>query len=162
VRNSAPGSLGKALPFGVGAVSGGVGSFTFGRDVVKAAHIAFPEPPADFPPLLADFQKPEPKPAEPSRAVVALQAAAGGVANFGEDVWGTATKASEVFRSVDLDGDGIPDEARAFTAVRGAGSAFKGAAAGAAGAVGGVFRRKRDRGIADEASDEPAKDPAES
>ncbi|WP_447925138.1 hypothetical protein [Georgenia muralis] len=156
------GTLGKTVPFGVGAVIGGVGSFTFGRDVVKAARAAFPEPPADFPAVLADFQKPEPMPAEPSRAVTALQAAAGGVANFGEDIWGTATRATEVFRSVDLDGDGIPDEARALTAVKGAGSAVKGAAAGAAGAVGGVFRRRRDRaGAADDAPQVPAEDSTE-
>jgi len=157
------GTLGKAIPFGIGAVIGGVGSFTFGRDVVKAARVAFPEPPVDFPAVLAEFQKPEPKPAEPSRAVAALQAAAGGVADFGEDVWDTATKATEVFRSVDLDGDGIPDEARALTAVKGAGSAIKDAAVGAAGAVGAVFRRKRDGGeAADDAPEEPAEDSAES
>ncbi|WP_043501830.1 hypothetical protein [Georgenia sp. SUBG003] len=157
------GSLGKALPFGVGAVIGGVGSFTFGRDVVKAAHVAFPEPPADFPASLADFQKAEPKSAEPSRAVAALQAAAGGAAEFGGDIWNTATRATEVFRSVDLDGDGIPDEARALTAVKDAGSAIKGAATGAAGAVGGVFRRKRNRAeVADDTPNEPAEAPAES
>src|SRR5450830_272977 len=155
------GTLGKAIPFGIGAVIGGVGSFTFGRDVVKAARVAFPEPPVDFPAVLAEFQKPEP--AGPSRAVAALQAAAGGVADFGEDVWDTATKATEVFRSVDLDGDGIPDEARALTAVKGAGSAIKDAAVGAAGAVGAVFRRKRDGGeAADDAPEEPAEDSAES
>jgi hypothetical protein len=149
------GVLGKAIPFGVGAVIGGVGSFTFGRDVVKAARVAFPEPPVDFPAVLADFERPESTSAEPSRAVAALQAAAGGVSDFGEEAWGTATRAAQVFRSVDLDGDGIPDEARALTTVKGAGSAVKGAAAGAAGAVGAAFRRKRDRAeVADGAGEE--------
>jgi hypothetical protein len=35
------GTLGKAVPFGIGAVVGGVGSFFFGRDVVKAARRRF-------------------------------------------------------------------------------------------------------------------------
>lgn len=136
-------TLGKAVPFGVGAVIGGVGSFTFGRDVVKAARVAFPDPPAQFPAALVEFEKAAPAEAEPSRAMAALEAAKTNVADFGDEIWGAATRATEVFRSVDLDGDGIPDEARALTAVKGAGSAIKGAATGAAGAVSGVFRRKR-------------------
>lgn len=156
-------TLGKAVPFGIGAVIGGVGSFTFGRDVVKAARVAFSEPPVDFPAVLAEFQRPEPEPAELSRAVAALQAAAGGVADFGEDVWDTATKATGVFRSVDLDGDGIPDEARALTAVKGAGFAIKGAAVGAAGAAGAMFRRRRDSAESTaEAAEESAEDSARS
>jgi hypothetical protein len=144
------GTLGKAVPFGVGALIGGVGSFTFGRDVVKSARVAFPDTPTAFPAALAEFEKPASESVGPSRAAAALQSAADSVSDFGEDVWGTVTRATDVFRSVDLDGDGIPDEARALTAVKGAGSAVKGAgsavkgaAAGAAGAVGSVFRRKR-------------------
>ncbi len=157
------GTLGKAIPFGVGAVIGGVGSFTFGRDVVKAARVAFPQPPVGFPAVLAEFQRPAPEPAEPSRAVAALHAAAGGVVDFGEDVWASVTKATEVFRSVDLDGDGIPDEARALTAVRGAGFAIKGAAVGAAGAVGAALRRKGDdEKAAGDAPHEPVDSPASS
>lgn len=142
------GTLGKAAPFGVGALIGGVGSFTFGRDVVKAARIAFPEPVAAFPATLVEFEKPEKAPAEPSHAVVALQSAAGNVSDFGEEVWGTVSRATEAFRSVDLDGDGVPDEARALTAVKGAGAAVRGAAVGAAGSVGAALRRKRGRGEA--------------
>lgn len=137
------GTLGKAVPFGVGALIGGVGSFTFGRDVVKSARLAFSEPLTEFPHALAEFEKSELEPAGPSRAATALQGAAESGSDFGEDVWGAVTRATEMFRSVDLDGDGIPDEARALTAVKGAGSAVKGAAAGAAGAVGSVIRRKR-------------------
>ena len=153
LKNSAKlgaGTLGKAVPFGVGALIGGVGSFTFGRDVVKSARVAFPDTPTEFPAALAEFEKPESEPVGPSRAAAALQSAADSVSDFGEDVWGSVTRATDVFRSVDLDGDGVPDEARALTAVKGAGSAVKGAglavkgaAAGAAGAVGSVFRRKR-------------------
>lgn len=125
------GTLGKAIPFGVGAVIGGVGSFTFGRDVVKSSRMAFTEKPDVFPDWLQEYEKPERNP-EPSRAALALEAAAGNVKDFGEGVWGKVSAATEAFRSVDLDGDGIPDEARALTAVKRAGGAFAGTASKAA------------------------------
>lgn len=118
------GAVGKAIPFGVGAVIGGVGSFTFGRDVVKAARMAFPESPTDFPDWLEDYEKPTD--AEPSRAQLAFDSAAGNVKDFGESVWDVLSTATEAFRSVDLDGDGIPDEARALTAVKRAGAGVAG------------------------------------
>lgn len=124
-------TIGKAIPFGVGAVIGGVGSFTFGRDVVKASRLAFPETPLDFPEWLGDYEK-RAKEGEPSRASVALESAASSVKDFGENVWGKFSSATEAFRSVDLDGDGIPDEARALTAVKRAGSAVAGTATRAA------------------------------
>lgn len=125
------GTLGKAIPFGVGAVIGGVGSFTFGRDVVKASRLAFPVQPDDFPTWLGDYEKPERVP-EPSRASVALDAAAANAKDFGENVWGKVSAATEAFRSVDLDGDGIPDEARALTAIKRAGRGVAGTAGKAA------------------------------
>lgn len=115
------GTVGKAIPFGVGAVIGGVGSFTFGRDVVKASRLAFPETPGEFPDWLLDYQKPA-REAEPSRAALALESAAGNAKDFSESVWGRVSAATEAFRPVDLDGDGIPDEARALTAMKRAGS----------------------------------------
>lgn len=144
-------TVGKVLPFGVGAVLGGVGSFTFGQDVVKASRLAFTEAPKEFPVALADFERSAPgsETSERLRAVVALQSAAGGAAEFGSDLWGKVAKATDVFRSVDLDGDGIPDEARALTAAKNASSAVKGAAVGA---VVGVFRRKH--GGSDESPEE--------
>ena len=151
------GTLGKAIPFGFGAVVGGVGSFTFGRDVVKAARLAFPMPPTDFPEALLDFQKPEPEIVEPSRAVKALQSAADNVSDFGEAVWDKATDVVDVFRSVDIDGDGVPDEARALTAAKRARSAITGAAVGSVGAVGSLFKRKGD----DNAAEKPEPDPGD-
>lgn len=56
----------------------------------------------------------------------------------------TFDRATDAFRSVDLDGDGIPDKPRAQSAVEDAGAAIKGATAGAAEAVGSIFRRRRD------------------
>ena len=137
-------TLGKAIPFGLGAVIGGVGSFTFGRDVVKAAHLAFPTPPTKFPEALLDFRKADVGILERSRAARALQSAGGHLADFGEGVWDKATDAAAYFRSVDLNGDGVRNEARALTATKRAGSAIKGAAVGTAGAVGSRLRRKRN------------------
>lgn len=130
------GTLGKAVPFGIGAVIGGVGSFYFGKDVVKAGRVAFPEVPTDFPDWLEEYDQPPREPAEPSRALIALEAAKNNVKDFGADVWDKVGAAADVFRSVDLDGDGVPDEARALTATKAAGSAT----AGAAKAVGGKAR----------------------
>ena len=48
-----------------------------------------------------------------------------------------------VFRSVDLDGDGIPDPPQALTALTSAGSAMRGAATGAVGAVGSLIKKNR-------------------
>ena len=131
------------IPFGVGAVVGGVGSFFFGRDVVKSARVAFTEPPTAFPEWLIDFAKPEREPAEPSRAAVALQAAAGNVMDFSADVWDKVGKAADVFRSVDLDGDGNPDEAQALTAAKGVGKALAGGAGAVGGAASSLFKRKK-------------------
>lgn len=55
----------------------------------------------------------------------------------------TFDRATEVFRAVDIDGDGGPDQPRAAAAAEQAGAAIKGAAAGVAGAVGNLFQRKR-------------------
>lgn len=53
------------------------------------------------------------------------------------------SKATEAFRAVDIDGDGIPDKPRAAAAAEEAGAALKDAAAGVAGAFGTLFQRKR-------------------
>lgn len=140
------GTLGKTVPFGLGAAIGGIGSFTFGRDVVKAARLAFPETPAEFPESLLNFEASDSEKdaagSASTRAVAAFVAAKGSVADFGQSVWDKTTDAASVFRSVDLDGDGIPDEARAVTAAKRAGSGIKSAAVGSAGAVGSLFKRK--------------------
>jgi hypothetical protein len=71
-----------------------------------------------------------------------MASAAGGAtaaARFGSS---TLDRATEAFRSVDIDGDGIPDRPRAATAAEEAGAAFKEAAGGIAGAFGTLFGRK--------------------
>lgn len=134
------GVVGKAIPFGVGAVIGGVGSFTFGRDVVKAARIAFPAAPTEFAEWFLDYEKPPRENVEPSRAAAAFGVAASSAKDFGEAVWGKMGVAADAFRSIDLDGDGIPDEARALTAAKRAGSAVAGTATSIGGKTADVFR----------------------
>lgn len=66
-------------------------------------------------------------------------------------------QASEAFRAVDSDGDGVIERPRAKVAAEEAGEALKGAAAGVSGAFGTLF--KRDRRRSEEASgedDQPA------
>ena len=74
---------------------------------------------------------------------IALVSAAEGVNAAGRIGLKTFDRASEPFRSVDLDGDGIPDQARAAAAAETAGAAVKGAASNVAGAVGSMLRRSR-------------------
>lgn len=100
--------------------------------------------------------------AEPNRALAALEDAAkatgtwiadaastvgGGVATgaaaVGTGVSTAAGTVSRPFRSVDIDGDGIPDEAQALTAVKGVGTALAGAAGAAGGRVASLFRSKK-------------------
>jgi hypothetical protein len=80
----------------------------------------------------------------------ALEAGARGVDAAGRFGSATFTRAIEMFRPVDVDGDGVPDKPRALTAVEDAGSQIKGVAGEAAGAFGSMFRRKRDRSDAPE------------
>lgn len=115
-----------AVEYGVGAVVGGVTRFVFGRDVVDASHSAFADPPPSFPSYLDVPPKLAKEDAEPNQALVALQGAAkslsAGVgaraAAVGASVSGAAGATTRFFRSVDLDGDGVPDEPQALTAVK--------------------------------------------
>ncbi len=53
-------------------------------------------------------------------------------------------RATEVFRAVDIDGDGIPDQPRAAAAAEQTGAAIKEMAAGVAGRVGSLFKRRSE------------------
>jgi hypothetical protein len=143
VRAALSGKQQAAVEYGVGAVMGGVTRFVFGRDVVDAARAAFAEAPDAFPDYLDVLANHEGGDDEPNRAFEAFEGAAKAVgagvsSGAGAVGMGVATAAGAVsrpFRSVDLDGDGIPDEAQALTVVKGVGSALS----GAAGAVGNAF-----------------------
>jgi len=147
----------RLMPGGIGMVLGGIGGYTAGNDVVTAARQAFGALPDTLPawlePIDADGDGiPDPSAFETNmrgalgKFVEGSNAGAAGITNaanaVGSGVAIAATNVSRQFRSVDLDGDGIPDEARALTAAKSAGSAIKGGAAGAVGAVGSLFKRK--------------------
>lgn len=144
VRDSLSGKQQAAVEYGVGAVAGGITRFVFGRDVIAASREAFAAPPEAFPARLtiptkstSDVDESE---EEPNRALAALEEAA---KTTGGWVVGTAGKATRPFRSVDLDGDGIPDEAQALTAVKSIGGSISGAAGKAGSTVAGLFAPKK-------------------
>ncbi|MDY0912864.1 hypothetical protein [Rathayibacter festucae] len=153
VRDTLSGKQQAAVDYGVGALSGGIARFVFGREVINASRTAFAEAPEEFPARLALSVKidGEDDP-EQNRALAALEDAAkstgtwvaGTAGAVGDGVATAAGAVSRPFRSVDLDGDGIPDEAQALTAVKGAASAVAGAADAVGGKVAGLFKRKRD------------------
>lgn len=172
VREGLTGKQQSAIEYGVGTVVGGVARFVFGRQVIEASRSAFAAPPEAFPNRLALTLKTkaadEADDAEVNRVLASMResarstgdwiaGAAGtvgsgvskGTVAVGTGVATAADKATRHFRSVDLDGDGIPDEARALTVVKGAGNSI----AGAAGAVGGkasaLFKSRKPRPDAD-------------
>jgi hypothetical protein len=75
----------------------------------------------------------------------ALASASGGVSAAGRVGAGTFDRATEAFRAVDIDGDGIPDRPRAVVAAESASAAVKGAASGVTGAIGSMLSRKTDK-----------------
>lgn len=140
-----------AIEYGVGAIVGGATRFTFGRDVVKSARDAFAEPPTEFPDHLRVTIEVNEADDAPNRALAALEDAGratgtwitGTASAVGSTVASGAANVSRPFRSVDLDGDGIPDEAQALTAVKNVGGAISGAAGAVSGSVAGLFKRKK-------------------
>jgi hypothetical protein len=155
-----------AIEYGVGALAGGVTRFVFGRDVIEAARAAFADAPDVFPAHLTVHVKAKPDAndpeAESNRALTALEEAATATGNWIADTastvgggvaasavavgTGAATAADTVtrpFRSVDIDGDGIPDEPQALTAVKGVGGAIAGAADAVGESVAGLFKLKK-------------------
>lgn len=166
VRENLSGKQQATIEYGVGALAGGVARFVFGRDVIEAARTAFADAPETFPAHLAINAKDEldtdDGDVEQNRALAAMEDAAkstgnwiagtagavgGGVASGAVAVGaGVATAAGTVlrpFRSVDIDGDGIPDEPQAFSAVKSVGGAISGKAGSVGGSVAGVFKRKK-------------------
>jgi uncharacterized protein (DUF697 family) len=166
VRLNLTGKQQAAIEYGVGALAGGVTRFLFGREVVDAARVAFADPPDDFPAHLTVAVKAKPEEddaeAEPNRALAALEDAAKATGNWISDTAkaagsGVATAAGAVarpFRSVDLDGDGIPDAPQALTAVKGMGEAIAGAASAAGGAAASLLKTKK-RGRHAAGADQP-------
>lgn len=71
----------------------------------------------------------------------------------------TVDRATEAFREVDIDGDGIPDRPRAAVAAEEANEALKNATAGVAGAFGTLFQRKKERPATDESTNDGDTEP---
>jgi hypothetical protein len=154
IRGELNGRRQAAIDYGVGALVGGITRFVFGREVVNAAHSAFSDAPDTFPAYLDVPARPEKADNEPNRALEALQDAAKAVgagvstgrAAVGTGVASAADVVTRPFRSVDLDGDGVPDEPRALTAVKGVGGAIAGAADAVGDGVSGLLKpRKRGK-----------------
>ncbi|MEV6373614.1 hypothetical protein [Micromonospora musae] len=155
VRQNLNGKQQAAIEYGVGALAGGVTRFLFGREVVDAARVAFADAPDDFPAHLALPSKAKPEDddvqAEPNRALAALEEAAKATGNWisdaanaaGAGVAAAAGAVARPFKSVDLDGDGIPDAPQAVTAVKGVGGAIAGAAGTVGGAAASLFKTKK-------------------
>lgn len=152
IREGMTGKQRATVEYGVGAVTGGVARFVFGRDVVKSSRTAFPEAPETFPEHLtisADTDSEDA--ASESHALAALEEAArstgswvsGAAGAVGTGVSGAASTATRVFRRVDLDGDGVPDEAQALTAAKQVGGRVAGAADAVGGKVVGLFRSRK-------------------
>jgi hypothetical protein len=140
-----------AVEYGVGALVGGITRFVFGREVVDAAQSAFPDAPDTFPAYLEVPAKPEKRDNEPNRALEALEDAAKavgagvstGAVAAGTGVASAAHVVTRPFRSVDLDGDGVPDEPQALTAMKDVGGAIAGAAGVAGDSVSGLLKPKK-------------------
>lgn len=166
VRENLSGKQQATIEYGVGALAGGVTRFVFGRDVIVAARAAFADAPDEFPAHLAINATTKPDTddgeAESNRALAALEDAAkmtgnwisgtassvgGGVATgavaVGAGVASAAGTVTRQFRSVDIDGDGIPDEPQALTKVKGIGGAIAGTAGSVGGSVAGLFKSKK-------------------
>lgn len=165
VRENLSGKQQATIEYGVGALAGGVTRFVFGRDVIVAARAAFADAPNTFPEHLAVDMKDSAdadRDVEQNRALAAMEDAAkltgnwiagtastvgGSVATsavaVGTGVASAADTVTRVFRSVDIDGDGIPDESQALTAVKGVGGAIAGTAGSLGGSVAGLFKRKK-------------------
>ena len=75
----------------------------------------------------------------------ALASASEGVSVAGRFSAETYGRATDAFRAVDTDGDGVPDRPRAVDAVENASFAVKGAASSLSDAVGSILRRKSNR-----------------
>ena len=148
IRGGLDGRQQAAVEYGVGALVGGITRFVFGREVVDAAQSAFSDAPDTFPAYLDVPAKREKADNDPNRALAALEDAAKavgagvstGAVAVGTGVASAADVVTRPLRSVDLDGDGVPDEPQALTAVKGVSGAIAGAAGTVGDGVSGLFK----------------------
>jgi hypothetical protein len=151
IRGGLDGRQQATVEYGAGALVGGITRFVFGRAVVNAARSAFSDAPDTFPAYLDVPAKSERADDEPNKALEALEDAAKaigagvstGAVTVGAGVASAADVVTRPFRSVDLDGDGVPDEPQALTAVKGVGGAIAGVAGAVGDGVSGLFKPKK-------------------
>ncbi len=74
-RNTATSAIGRIIPFGIGAVVGGVGSNVLGRKIIESSRIAFGPPPVEFPANL------DPRPRK--QRTIRLKVVSGGKSRLG-------------------------------------------------------------------------------
>ena len=161
----------RLLPGGIGMLLGGVGGYTAGTDVVHAARQAFGPAPEHLPAWLEPIDADGDGVPDPTALALGMRGAVGKAteisahvadaargsvamtaATVSVGVTAAATTVSRPFRSVDLDGDGIPDEARALTAAKDVGRAAGDTAEAVLGSASSLFRRLK-RGPVEEDAD---------
>lgn len=148
----------RLVPGGVGMILGGIGGFTAGNDVVQAARESFGPVPDALPSWLEPLDTDGDGIPDPTAFEVGMRNAVGTFVQVsktgasrvsqvavavGGGVSGAMSAASRPFRSVDLDGDGVPDEAQALTKAKAVGNAAARAAGAVRGASTSLFTRKR-------------------
>lgn len=162
----------RLMPGGIGMMLGGIGGYTAGNDVVVAARQAFGAIPDALPAWVELIDADGDGIPDPTAFETSMRGAVGTFVNVsntagsgivtaaqaaGSGVSTAASVATRSFRKVDLDGDGIPDEARAMTAVKGVGRAAVGAGGAVRGATSSLFKsRKGDRSVAGDADERPS------
>jgi hypothetical protein len=162
----------RLMPGGIGMVLGGFGGFSAGNDVIQAAKQSFGSVPKQLPEWLEPIDVDGDGVPDPSAFETGMRGAVGkfvegsngvvaastlGISTaataVGIGVTSAASIVSSPFRSLDLDGDGIPDEARALSAVKGAGRVASGAAGSLRGATSSLFRSRKKMLIAGDSPD---------
>jgi hypothetical protein len=139
----------KVVPVVGGVVSGGLTFVTLSTQAKRLMnHLReIPPPNVDAAEYLEMVRRAEDEVAEQSKK------------NFGEAVGDAFSNTKDLFRRSDLDGDGIPDEPRGITSMKGAASSLKDGAAGAAGKIGSIMRlKKSDRESVETFNGEPRVD----
>ena len=97
VRGSA-GIIGRAIPFGIGAVIGGAGNNIVGRRVVQNSRLAFGAPPPVFPAALTSAERTVRIPGTPSIGSRSVSAASEGARRLGASAGGAASRAGRMLR----------------------------------------------------------------
>jgi len=152
----------RLMPGGIGMLLGGIGGYTAGNDVIQAARQSFGTVPDELPEWLEPIDADGDGVPDPSALELGMRGAVGkfvegsngvvaastlGVTSVATAVGiGATTAATAIarpFRSVDLDGDGVPDEAIALSAVKGVGRTAVGAASSIRGAASSLFKSKK-------------------